>query len=163
MQIENLDSLCSDSLIETDLVIVGGGPAGLTIARELFRTSIRVLILESGELKEEARSSALNAVESVGEPRTAAQVQKRIQLVGPNCPSWSNEAQRFGVRCRVLGGSSQAWLGKSTLFDDIDFAERDWVPYSGWPFRRETLFPYFDRAADALNLGPNRYDDGVWD
>lgn len=163
MQIANLDSLRADSTIEADLVIVGAGPAGLTIAREFFGTSIQVLILESGELKEGPPFSGLNAVESVGEPRSAAQTQKRIQLVGPNCPSWSNETQPFGVRCRVLGGSTEAWLGKSTLFDDIDLAERDWVPYSGWPFRREALSSYFGRAAEALNLGPNVYDERVWD
>jgi choline dehydrogenase-like flavoprotein len=49
------------------------------------------------------------------------------------------------------------------VFEDIDFAERDWVPYSGWPFRRENLAPYFDRAAKVLNLGPNSYDEKVWD
>jgi choline dehydrogenase-like flavoprotein len=159
MQVENLRSLCADRTIETDLVIIGGGPAGLTIAREFFRTSTRVLILESGELKEQPCLTELNRVDSVGEPRYAAQMQKRIELVGANCPSWSNEAQRFGVRCRVLGGSSHAWLGKSTVFDDIDFAEREWVPYSGWPFERETLAPHIDRAAEMLNLGPNCYND----
>src|SRR5215471_12142940 len=48
MQIENLGSLEVISPIEADLVIIGGGPAGLTIAREFFHTSTRVLILESG-------------------------------------------------------------------------------------------------------------------
>ncbi|MBV8359860.1 MAG: GMC family oxidoreductase [Deltaproteobacteria bacterium] len=163
MQVENLDSLQTNSQIETDLVIIGGGPAGLTIAREFFSTSTRVLILESGELREEACFSALNTVESTGEPRQPAQVRKRIELVGSLCPSWSNEVQRFGIRCRVFGGSSHAWLGKSTVFDEIDFAERPWVPYSGWPFRRESLVPYFDRAAQVLNLGPNCYDEAVWD
>lgn len=163
MQVENLGSLQANSLIETDLVIIGGGPAGLTIAREFFQTSTRVLILESGELKEEACFSALNTVESIGEPRQRAQVRKRIELVGTLCPSWSNEVQRFGIRCRVFGGSSHAWWGKSTVFDDIDFAERSWVPHSGWPFERESLVPYFDRAAQVLNLGPNCYDEGVWD
>src|SRR5215813_11465162 len=45
MQIANLDSLCADSTIETDLAIVGGGPAGLTIAHEFLGTSVRVLVL----------------------------------------------------------------------------------------------------------------------
>jgi hypothetical protein len=58
-----------------------------------------------------------------------------------------------------FGGSSHAWLGKSTVFNDIDFAEREWVPYSGWPFERETLAPHIDRAAEMLNLGPNCYND----
>jgi choline dehydrogenase-like flavoprotein len=163
MQVENLGSLQANSPIETDLAIIGGGPAGLTIAREFFQTSTRVLILESGELNEEACFSALNTVESIGEPRQPAQVRKRIELVGTQCPSWSNEVQGFGIRCRVFGGSSHAWWGKSTVFDDIDFAERSWVPHSGWPFGRESLVPYFDRAAQVLNLGPNCYDKRVWD
>src|SRR6516165_468529 len=77
MQIENLGSLQVISPIETDLVIIGAGPAGLTIAREFFHTSTRVLILESGELKEQAHFSALNSVESIGEPRHPAQVRTR--------------------------------------------------------------------------------------
>jgi choline dehydrogenase-like flavoprotein len=163
MQVENLASLQANNPIETDLVIIGGGPAGLTVAREFFQSSTRVLILESGELKEETYFSALNTVESIGEPRQPAQVRKRIELVGSQCPSWSNEAQRFGIRCRVFGGSSHAWWGKSTVFDNVDFAERPWVPHSGWPFGRESLVPYFDRAAQVLNLGPNCYDERVWD
>jgi choline dehydrogenase-like flavoprotein len=67
------------------------------------------------------------------------------------------------VRCRVLGGSSHAWTGKSAAFDHVDFAAREWVPYSGWPFGLETLGPYLDRAANALNLGPNCYDDRLWE
>jgi choline dehydrogenase-like flavoprotein len=162
MQIEDLSSLHTDSTIEADLVIIGAGAAGLTIARELFDTRIRVLILESGVLTEQTCFTELNRVESVGEPRHAHQIRKRIELVGALCPSWSNETQRYGVRCRVFGGSSHAWLGKSSAFDDIDFAERYWVPYSGWPFGREVLAPYLDRAAQALNLGPNYYDDRLW-
>jgi choline dehydrogenase-like flavoprotein len=134
VQVENLGSLHTDSTIETDLAIIGAGAAGLTIAREFFHTSTRVLILESGELKEKPCFTDLNTVECVDEPRFAGQIQKRLELIGALCPSWSNETQRFGVRCRVFGGSSHAWLGKSTVFDDIDFAEREWVPYSGWPF-----------------------------
>jgi len=163
MQIQNLDSLPPDSTIETDLAIIGSGPAGLTIAREFCQTVTRVLIVESGQLREESRLTNLNSVESVGEPQGTAQIRKRIEFVGPNCPSWSNESQRFGVRCRVFGGSSHAWLGKSAVFDEIDFAERDWVPYSGWPFGRETVRPYVDRAAETLNLRAICDDDRVWD
>jgi choline dehydrogenase-like flavoprotein len=66
------------------------------------------------------------------------------------------------VRCRVLGGSSHAWAGKSAAFENMDFAARPWVPHSGWPFERELLDPYLDRAGQALNLGPNCYDEGLW-
>lgn len=162
MQVGNLDRLGANATLDADLVIIGGGPAGLTIAREFFGTSTRVLVLESGQLEEEPRFSALNAVESIGAPRGPAQVQKRIDFHGTGSKSWSHEVQQFGVRCRVFGGSSHAWAGKSAAFDASDFACRDWVPYSGWPFGWETLQPYLDRAAEVLNLGPNCYDEKLW-
>jgi choline dehydrogenase-like flavoprotein len=162
LRVQNLGTVGAGTVIETDLVVIGSGPAGLTIAREFFGTRIQVLVLESGQLEEDARFAALNAVESIGEPKDRAQTDKRIAFHGANSSSWLNESQAFGVRCRVLGGSSHAWVGKSAAFGDIDFAARPWVPYSGWPFRRETLDPYLDRAAEALNLGPNCYDDDLW-
>ena len=143
-------------------MIIGGGPAGLTIAHEFFGSRNRVLVLESGQLLEDARFDALNAVESVGEPKSLAQRDKRIAFHGANSTSWSSKSQAFGVRCRVLGGSSHAWAGKSAAFEDLDFAVRSWVPYSGWPFGHETLDPYLERAGEALNLGPHCYDEGLW-
>jgi choline dehydrogenase-like flavoprotein len=163
MQVENLESLGADATLDADLVIVGGGPAGLTIAREFFGTSTRVIILESGLLQEDPRIADLNYVESIGEPKGAARVSRRVEWHGPGSRSWSTESQGYGVRCRVLGGSSHAWGGKSAAFDEIDFAARDWVPYSGWPFGLETLAPYLERAANVLDLGPNCYDDRLWD
>ena len=161
MQVEDLRSLGAGATLDADLVIVGGGPAGLTIAREFFGTSTRILILESGLLQEDPRITDLNTVESIGEPKGAARVRSRIKWHGSR--SWSAESQGYGVRCRVLGGSSHAWGGKSAPFDQIDFAARDWVPYSGWPFGLETLYPYLDRAADVLDLGPGCYDDRLWE
>ena len=162
MQVDDLGSLEPGATIETDLVIVGGGAAGLTIAREFFGTSTRVVVIESGKLEEDAQLADLNTVESIGEPAGTAQAQQRREFHGSGLPFWSHESQGFGVRCRVLGGSTHAWAGKSAAFDQIDFAERAWVPYSGWPFSREVLEPYLDRAASVLNLGPNCYDDKLW-
>jgi len=162
LKIENLATAGAGPIIETDLVIIGGGPAGLTIAREFFGMQTQVLILESGQMEEEPIFSALDTVESVGEPKGPAQTDKRIAFHGANSHSWSSKTQAFGVRCRVLGGGSHAWAGKSAAFEDLDFTSRSWVPYSGWPFGNTTLTTYVDRAADALNLGPNCYDDRLW-
>ena len=153
----------SNAPIETDVVIIGGGPAGITLARELANTDHSVLLLESGGLAETSETEQLNAVESIGEPSTPHQVDMRNGRHAPQAELWSHDVQPYGVRCRALGGSSMAWAGKSAAFDDIDFAVRDWIPLSGWPMTRESLAPYLDRAAEWLNLGPNLYDASFWD
>jgi choline dehydrogenase-like flavoprotein len=162
MEIRDLAGFDADTRFEADLVIVGGGPAGLTIAREFAGTSTRVLLLESGVAHETPEHGWLAEVESIGEPRTEAQKQKRLAFHGASSSSWTQAIQPYGVRCRALGGSTHAWAGKSAAFDAIDFEQRPWVPHSGWPIARQSLSPYLDRAADVLNLGPNVYDDELW-
>jgi choline dehydrogenase-like flavoprotein len=162
MKVEDLAIFDAGSVFEADLAIIGGGPAGLTIAREFAGTSTRVLVLESGNLRETPDSASLLEVESVGEPRSEQQKLKRMAFHGPSSGTWSQDLQGYGVRCRALGGSSHAWAGKSAAFDAIDFQTRPWVPHSGWPIARDALDPYLDRAATVLNLGPNVYDDRLW-
>jgi choline dehydrogenase-like flavoprotein len=56
---------------------------------------------------------------------------------------------RLGVRLRPL--------------DEIDFEERDWVPYSGWPFDKSHLDPFYERAQTILQIGPYTYDVDDWE
>jgi choline dehydrogenase-like flavoprotein len=163
MRVENLVELGANASLDTDLVIIGGGPAGLTIAREFSHTSTRVLVLESGGLTETERATDLNTVESIGEPSSEAQIRRRVEWHGAGSSSWSHAAQGYGVRCRVLGGSSHAWAGKVAPFDNVDFMRREWIPYSGWPFELESISPYLDRAAEVLNLGPYCNDEKLWE
>src|SRR5215472_3581398 len=95
--------------IDTELCIIGSGPAGLTIASEFVGTPVRVLVLESGGLVEESESDAQSEIESVGAPRVTEQKL---------------------VRNRIFGGSSHTWSGKCAPLDDIDFEARPWVPFS---------------------------------
>src|ERR1700693_3374650 len=99
MEIEDLSSFDGNSLFETDLVIVGGGPAGLTIARKLFGTSVRVLVLESGLLGGTPRHAPLAGREGPGEPSTELQKQKRQTFHGASSTLWSQDVQPYGVRC----------------------------------------------------------------
>src|SRR5215831_2538057 len=130
-------------LLRCDICIIGTGPAGATIARELSNTRLRVTILESGGTERREETDALNEIESVGWPRVMDQWQ---------------------VRNRIVGGTSHTWSGRCAPFDDIDLQPRDWVPYSGWPFRIDDLIPYFDRGAKHLGLGAGSglSDDRVW-
>jgi choline dehydrogenase-like flavoprotein len=164
MNIEDLAAFDAGSEFEADLVIVGGGPVGLTIAREFFGTTTRVLVLESGLLEETPAHAALSELEFVGKPLTEAQKKaKQEAFHGLSLTSRAQSQQPYGARCRALGGSTHAWAGKSAAFDPIDFSQRPWVPYSGWPIGREAVMPFVDRAGEVLNLGPNIYDEGLWD
>jgi choline dehydrogenase-like flavoprotein len=161
MLVEDLASLPAGSRFEADIIIVGGGKAGLTLAREFMNYSTTILILESGLDVESTLHMELNRVESDDEPRGEAAVAFRKLFHGANMATYDAERQPYGIRSRLLGGCPY-WGGKSATFDEIDFAKREWVPFSGWPISRESLEPYFKRAADVLNLGPNLYGEELW-
>jgi choline dehydrogenase-like flavoprotein len=119
-----------------DLAIVGGGPAGITLALALANTPIRILLLESGGFEFEAGTQDLYAGAESG--------VRYIPL--------------DGTRLRYLGGCSNHWGGWSRPLEKIDFEKRDWLPYSGWPFSREELEPHFARAQALIEAGPFLYD-----
>ncbi len=141
MQTLDMRQVSPGTVLETDLAIVGTGPAGLSIAREFLSSGVGVVLLESGGLEEAPEVAPSETFESHGDSR----------LMDPR-----------RVRNRGLGGSSQTWSGKCKTFDEIDFERRDWVPNSGWPISKAELRPYEERAAEAMHLGPNVYDGRLW-
>jgi choline dehydrogenase-like flavoprotein len=142
MRIFDLNHLKSGSVFETDLCIIGTGPAGLSIANEFSGAGTRVMVLESGGIRDESETQSLYDIESTGAPRVLNQ-----EL----------------IRTRILGGSSHVWTGRCAPFDELDFDSRSWIPYSGWPLTRADLEPYFQRAAPYLGLAPARYDETLWE
>lgn len=134
-------SLDPSSALEADLCIVGGGVAGIAIARELAGQGFRICLLESGGVDPEPETQALYRGENVGIP---------------NFPL-------HGSRLRYLGGSSNHWEGWCGPLAEIDFEERPWIARSGWPFTRAELAPWYARANDWLGLGPFVYDDRILD
>jgi choline dehydrogenase-like flavoprotein len=133
-------SVPNKKVIQTDVCIVGAGPAGITAARELAGQPFQVCILESGGREFDAYAQAFAEAENAG------------------LPYWPLRYSRL----RLFGGSSEHWGGWSTPLDDIDFQVRDWVPYSGWPFDKSHLDPYYERAQTVCRLGPYRYDAEFW-
>jgi choline dehydrogenase-like flavoprotein len=144
MPVIDLDS-CNDypRIAGCDICIIGTGPAGSAIARELSGTNLRVTVLESGGFTRNAETDALNDIENVGHPRVDDQ---------------------SSVRNRIVGGTSDTWGGRCAPFDAIDMETRDWVPDSGWPFSIEELGPYLDRTALHLGLavGDGFSDERFW-
>lgn len=158
-----LSEVRNDVSLSCDVLIIGGGPAGLTVARGLDGSGLDVLLLESGGLEETSEAEALNEVVAHPETWTESQIQRRKEYHASQARFWSHEIQEYGVSCRVLGGSTAAWAGKSAAFDKIDFEKRHWVPNSGWPISLSDLTDELQRAAVSLNLSENCYDDRLWD
>ena len=163
MDIKNLNSFPEGETFETDLLIIGGGAAGLTIAREFFGTSVKVIVAESGDTEQTDEHEKLNEVILESDTVPDTWISRRREYHGHQAEKWSADVQRFGVRCRGLGGSTAAWAGKSAPFSTQDFAKRDWLPVSGWPFDENDLEPYIRRAEQRLNLGKGSYGDDFWD
>ena len=52
-------SVPADTILECDICIIGGGPAGISITREMIRSSKKIIQLESGGWKESSWSRDL--------------------------------------------------------------------------------------------------------
>ena len=126
----------SGTVLRPDLAIIGGGPAGISLALALANTPIRILLLESGGMEFDSATQALYAGAETGVRYTALDA----------------------TRIRFLGGSSNHWGGWSRPLNESDFEKRDWLPYSGWPFPRSELEPYYPRAQALIEGGPFLYD-----
>lgn len=126
------------SRIAADLIIVGGGMAGITLATELAGGPIKVAILEAGGREIDMENQALYAGSGV--------------MRGPDNADRPFNDYPVQSRVRALGGSAHVWGGKCAPLDPADFTQRDWAPYSGWPMSRQQLQPFYDRACDLLGI-----------
>jgi choline dehydrogenase-like flavoprotein len=124
-------------VIERDVCIIGSGPAGLAIARELNASTTTVAVLESGGLDIEYEIQSLAWGEVAGRPYPELDV----------------------VRLRYFGGTSNHWGGNTKPLDAIDYEPRPWVDHSGWPFDADHMAPYYKRAAAYMGLSQDAYDE----
>lgn len=133
--------LSEDTVIETDVCIVGAGAAGITLAREWINQPFQVCLLESGGLEPNKLTQSLYVGNNVGET---------YYPLGE-------------ARARFLGGSTNLWGGWSRPMDEIDFEDRPWMPHSGWAIAKSELDPYYERAQKACKLGPYEYEYAYWE
>ncbi len=124
-----------DQPISCDLCIAGAGAAGISVALEFAGRGERVVLLESGGLDFEDATQELYVGKNLGHPYFDLET----------------------TRVRFFGGATNHWGGMCAPLDPIDFEQRDWVPYSGWPITAADLEPYYIRAHPLLELGPYTY------
>jgi choline dehydrogenase-like flavoprotein len=132
--------LTDGQVVRADLCIVGGGPAGITIAKELADSSLDVCLLESGGPDEDDKVQTLARGESTGRPY------------------YPLDQTRF----RVLGGASGRWGGWCRPLDPIDLEPRPWVPHSGWPITWSELDPFLRDAARLCQLERGDFEPSQW-
>jgi choline dehydrogenase-like flavoprotein len=132
-------SLPDSTVLTPDLAIIGGGPAGISLALALAGSKISIALLESGGMNFDPKIQNMYAGNETGVRYTALDAG----------------------RLRFLGGSSNHWGGYCRPLDEIDFESRDWLAHSGWPFARKAIEPYFSRAQALCEAGPWIYDKGA--
>jgi choline dehydrogenase-like flavoprotein len=129
-------TLAPDAVLEADLCIVGGGAAGLTIARALEGSGLSVLLLEGGGRKfDAAAQDGLQGEVAPGSPHSPPNMYRR----------------------RMLGGATAIWGGRCVPLDPIDLEQRDWVPRSGWPISWDDLAAWYPKAQEYCEAGAYEY------
>ena len=118
--------------LRCDVCIVGGGVAGLVIARSLQAAGRDVVLLEAGGLRGPGRAQAL--------------YRGTVRAPGFHLAPDSD-------RTRGLGGSSALWGGRCMPYDPVDFEHRAHVTHSGWPLDLQTLEPWYRQAQVLADCG----------
>jgi choline dehydrogenase-like flavoprotein len=138
IMIDDGTSIPAGQKVTTRVCVVGGGPAGITLALELASKGIDIIILEAGGLK---------------------QKQTSLRDLDGEVVSTDSHATLTQCRSRQLGGTSAQWVGRCLPMDEIDFQARDYVSYSGWPIQFSEISRHYPKASEYCQIG--RYDYNV--
>jgi choline dehydrogenase-like flavoprotein len=166
-----------------DVVVVGSGAGGGTVAHVLTAMGIEVALLEAGPMLNPARDFKEHMwpfqVEHRGAGEGGAWYFGRQQWGYFNAPNgyWEIEGEPYTTgpgtafrwfRSRILGGRTNHYGRISLRFADYDFK-----PYStdglgaDWPITYEELAPYYDKAEAFIGVtgtkeGIRSAPDGVF-
>jgi choline dehydrogenase-like flavoprotein len=122
--------VANGSSLDADVCLVGAGAAGITIARQLRESGLQVVLLESGGFEPDEGTQALYRGDNKGHEYFSLDVS----------------------RLRYFGGTTNHWNGWCRPLDAIDLEERPEIPGSGWPVRHGELAPWYDVAAELVQL-----------
>lgn len=130
----------NNSLIEGDICIIGAGAAGISMALEWMNSPYKVILLEGGGFEYDEQVQELYAGKTTG--------QRYFPLKS--------------IRLHYFGGTTGHWAGWCAEFDEIDFKKRDWIPLSGWPITLNDIKPFYPRAQQYVEIGPDDFTVAHW-
>ena len=113
-----------------DLIIIGSGPAGISLATKFLGTNLKVLVAEGGSEKQTKISSDIYKGEVIGDKYYDLDV----------------------TRVRSFGGSSNIWSGWCRNLDSHDFLAKKGFEVTKWPIKKSDLDPYLFEACEILQI-----------
>ncbi len=123
-------------MLTPDLVIIGGGPAGIALALALANSKLNIVLLESGGTAFDPKLQNMYAGDETG-----------VRYIALDAG-----------RLRFMGGRSNHWGGWCRPMDEIDFEARDGWPIPAGRSRARRLEAYYPRAQELVEAGAWMYD-----
>ncbi|HEX6136601.1 MAG TPA: GMC family oxidoreductase [Casimicrobiaceae bacterium] len=134
------------------IVVIGSGAGGGTLANELCRKGLKVVVLEAG--KRESPATFINDEwASFGQlawlDKRMTSGTWRVAKDFPNLPAWI---------CKTVGGTTTHWAGASLRFQEHEFRARSvygavqGASLLDWPLTLKDLAPYYARAEDKMGV-----------
>ncbi len=107
---------------DSPVLIIGSGPAGISVALDLEKKNINSIIIEAGEefYSDESQS------------------QYEGKIIGDNLEGLSQS------RLRQFGGTSGIWGGWCRPFENYDFLK--------WPISKKNIDPYLEESCNILEI-----------
>ena len=121
----NLEELESPEL-KSDACIIGGGAAGITLARKLGSLGHDVILAEGGSLKYEQQSQDLYQGKVVGD----------------------QYYDLMATRLRFFGGATNHWAGHYAPLHSYDFTNKVPGIQTAWPIDYSAFNSYIDKARE---------------
>lgn len=112
-----------------DVVILGAGAAGITLAMQLGQAGIRTALVEGGGYERTSLSQALYEGFNKGIDYPLA-----------------------GYRLRFFGGTTNHWSGWCRPLAPATFTANESIDYPGWAIDPSQLSPYLESALDILDV-----------
>ena len=135
---------------EATVVVIGSGAGGGTMAYELTKAGIPVVVLEAGPYlrNEDYMNLEWEAFNQMAwlDPRTTSG-SWRVATDFPNLPAWIVKA---------VGGTTTHWAGATPRFKEHEFRARsvygrvEGANLIDWPLTLAEMEPYYDRAEQAM-------------